>query len=142
MTRAPLPRSGALVAFGLESAACIAENGIMPGQRAGGFTLVELLVVIVVLGILGGIVAFATGRLTDDASTTACRSERDQLVIAVEAYVGANPGTVRADLDDIAVLQDVNPWSGVPYVEGDPSDDFGLVDGVVVARDPGRCAGT
>ena len=108
---------------------------------SSGFTLVELLIVGVILGILGGVVVFGAGRLADDASDTSCRTERDQLVVAVEAYVATHPGTVRADLDDIAVLQGTNPTTGAPYVDGDPADDFVLPDGEVTARDPGRCAG-
>jgi general secretion pathway protein G len=113
----------------------------MSRAPSSGFTLVELLIVVVILGILAGVVVFGAGRLADDASDRACATERDQLRTAVEAYVAANPGAVRADLDDIAVLQGTNPVTGVPYVDGDPAGDFALTNGGVVARDPGRCAG-
>ena len=51
-----------------------------------GFTLVELLIVIVILGILAGIVVFAVGNLTSSAKGNACGAEKSTLVTADEAY--------------------------------------------------------
>jgi general secretion pathway protein G len=51
-----------------------------------GFTLVELLIVIVILGILAGIVVFAVGNLTSDAKTSACSTEKSMVNTALEAY--------------------------------------------------------
>ena len=55
-----------------------------------GFTLVELLIVIVILGILAGIVVFAVGNLTSNAKTNACSTEKSTLVAALEAYKASN----------------------------------------------------
>ena len=51
-----------------------------------GFTLVELLVVIVILGILAAVVVFAVGGTEKDAKVKACLTERSSLEAAVEAY--------------------------------------------------------
>src|SRR3954447_21358600 len=62
-----------------------------------GFTLVELLVVIVILGILAAVVVFAVGGSTDKAQSSSCKAEESALSSAVEAYrasVGTYPGAI------------------------------------------------
>jgi type II secretion system protein G len=51
-----------------------------------GFTLVELLVVIVILGILAAVVVFAVGGTTDNAQRSACKAELNTVESAVEAF--------------------------------------------------------
>jgi general secretion pathway protein G len=57
---------------------------------AKGFTLVELLVVIVILGILAAVVVFAVSGITDTAADNACQSEVRTVRTAVEAYKADN----------------------------------------------------
>jgi type II secretory pathway pseudopilin PulG len=44
-------------------------------RRAAGFTMVEILVIIVVLGILAGVVLFALGGITQESAQAACRAD-------------------------------------------------------------------
>jgi prepilin-type N-terminal cleavage/methylation domain-containing protein len=55
-----------------------------------GFTLVELLIVIVIMGILAGIVVFAVSNLSDTATKNACKTEADTVRTAAEAYKAQN----------------------------------------------------
>jgi general secretion pathway protein G len=66
-----------------------------------GFTLVELLVVIVILGILAAVVVFAVGGSTDDAQNSACKAELSSAQAAVEAYAAQNTGSYPTKWADV-----------------------------------------
>ena len=86
----------------------------------GGFTLVELLVVIVILGILAAIVVFAVGGITDHGQTSACQSDKQALETAEESYFAQNSayttmgGLVPKYLHESSTLHTVTP-SGSTY---------------------------
>ena len=50
-----------------------------------GFTLVELLVVIVIIGILSAVVVFAVNGVTDRGQTSACKTDKRTMKTAAEA---------------------------------------------------------
>jgi prepilin-type N-terminal cleavage/methylation domain-containing protein len=60
------------------------------GNSDDGFTLVEMLIVIVILGILAGIVVFAVGGITDRGNASACKSDIKSVEVASEAYFAKN----------------------------------------------------
>lgn len=55
-------------------------------DREGGFTLTELLIVIVILGVLAGIVVFAVNTFTNDSKKTACAADKKTVEVASDAY--------------------------------------------------------
>ena len=73
---------------------------IRRAQKDDGFTLIEVLVVISILGILAGIVVFAVGGIADRGQESACKTEKKTVQTAVQAYLAkppaggpASPGT-------------------------------------------------
>ena len=58
----------------------------MENKKDKGFTLVELLIVIVILGILATITVFAVRGITDQGQTSACESDKKTMQTAAEAY--------------------------------------------------------
>ena len=81
-----------------------------------GFTLIEMLIVVVVLGLLGAIVVFAAQNLRSAAAESACRADARVVQTGVQAYkvqMGAYPPSVAAlaspglAADGVTV---VGPW--------------------------------
>ncbi len=69
-------------------------------QGEKGFTLVELLVVIVILGVLASIVVFAVGGVKDRGAVSACRADTASLMAAEEAYFASTQPTGRYTAQD------------------------------------------
>lgn len=55
-----------------------------------GFTLVELLIVIAILGILAGVVVFSVAGIQNNSQTAACNAEASTVKAAEEAYYVKN----------------------------------------------------
>jgi prepilin-type N-terminal cleavage/methylation domain-containing protein len=58
-----------------------------------GFTLVELLIVIVILGILATVTVFAVRGITDQGKASTCKADSKTLQTGYEAYVAQYGGT-------------------------------------------------
>ena len=70
------------------------ENHIeVQEQHDKGFTLVELLIVIVILGILATVTVFAVRGITDQGKASTCKADSKTLQTAYEAYVAQYGGT-------------------------------------------------
>ncbi len=60
-------------------------------EKDQGFTLVELLIVIVILGILATIVVFAVRGITDQGQKSSCKATAKTYEVAIEAYYAKYP---------------------------------------------------
>lgn len=109
----------------------------MENKQDKGFTLVELLIVIVILGILATVTVFAVRGITETSQENACDVELRALETAVEAYYVDNDQVFPTSLADLE--------SG-GYVKTTPDADVWDATGgggseLVVTADPaGKCA--
>jgi prepilin-type N-terminal cleavage/methylation domain-containing protein len=70
------------------------ENHIeVQDKQDKGFTLVELLIVIVILGILATVTVFAVRGITDQGKASTCKADSKTLQTAFEAYTAQYGGT-------------------------------------------------
>ena len=65
----------------------------------GGFTLIELLIVIVILGILAAVVVFSVSGISDRGTLSACKADKQSVIVASEAYYAKNASYASA-IDD------------------------------------------
>jgi len=55
-------------------------------DNESGFSLIELLIVIVILGVLAGIVVFSVQGISDRGTSSACKANAKTVQVAQEAY--------------------------------------------------------
>ena len=99
-------------------------------DRARGFTLLELLVVILIIGLLTGIVAPRFLGQISRSESTAARAQLDAFDKALQAYridTGRFPSTGQGLRALVTQPADEPRWHG-PYMQGDiPLDPWGSV---------------
>ena len=97
-------------------------------EREHGFTLLELLVVIVILGLLIGLVAPAVLRQLGHAKASISKQSIERIGSVLDLYkldVGSYPSTQDGLQALITKPDDADAWSG-PYLKGDlPRDPWG-----------------
>jgi general secretion pathway protein G len=93
----------------------------MPADHDAGFTLLEILVVIAILGLLIGLVAPAALRQLGGARTSVAKQSIERLGSVLDLYkldVGGYPTTEQGLQALVEKPTDVATWNG-PYVKGD-----------------------
>lgn len=98
------------------------ENHLEVEEQDKGFTLVELLIVIVILGILATVTVFAVTGITNRGKTSACDSDKKVLQTAEEAY-SANTGNYTADqnvLKAAGLIHETSSNYSIALVAADP----------------------
>jgi prepilin-type N-terminal cleavage/methylation domain-containing protein len=104
-----------------------------------GFTLTELLIVIVILGVLTGIVVFAVGQFSNRGELAACRTAMKTTEVGIETF-RANMGRLPNDMNELVPL----------YLRTDPTlptqydivYDRDGVDDILNNSDDGSVTGT
>ena len=108
-------------------------------QQDKGFTLVELLIVIVILGILATVTVFAVTGITNKGKTSACNADLKVLQTAEEAY-SANNGsytTNQQQLVDAGLMHSVSGKFTISLLAPSGAAASYKLTGV----SPGDCAG-
>lgn len=103
---------------------------LQQAPRDAGFTLLEILVVVAILGLLIGLVAPAALRQLGGARTSIAKQSIERLSIILDLYkldVGSYPTTEQGLQALIRPPANLLGWNG-PYLKGDeaPKDTWGL----------------
>jgi len=90
-----------------------------------GFSLIEIMVVVVIIGLLAGAVAMRYGGVTDKARATRARSDIATIIDAVELYY-LNYSRYPSNSQGLDALDNVksttDPW-GNPYIYNRPGPE-------------------
>lgn len=111
-------------------------------RRLPGFSLIEIMVVVVIIGVLAGAVALKVGQNVSRARVNVARSDVATIAQAVESarlHNGRLP-TAREGLSGLDVTSTLDPW-GNPYqynVPGPGGHDYEVVSYGADGREGGE----
>ena len=98
-------------------------------RRAAGFTLIELMVVLVIIGVLAALIVPNVLDRTDDARATAARTDVHNLMQALKLYKLDNQRFPSAEQGLAALVQRPStaplPGNWKPYLDKLPNDPWG-----------------
>jgi general secretion pathway protein G len=93
-------------------------------RNSKGFTLVEMMAVVVIIGILAAFIAPKFFRQVDSAKITAAKTDIKKIEQAIQLYrmeTGKIPERLR---DLVRQPEELNGWNG-PYMDKEPKDPWG-----------------
>ncbi len=104
-------------------------------NRKAGFTLVEILLVVAILGILSGVAVISLKGRTKSASISATRTSIKAIQTAIDTYEVDN-GAYPASLQGLLTKTSENNWNG-PYLKDGrtPKDAWGTEFGYSLKGD-------
>jgi type IV pilus assembly protein PilA len=85
----------------------------MTGNRSRGFTLIELMIVVVIIGILAAIAMPSYVSMQDRAKEGSTKANMHTFQLSAEDYCIQNTGTYAANAADVAVLI---PPAGISFI--------------------------
>jgi prepilin-type N-terminal cleavage/methylation domain-containing protein len=101
-------------------------------DRDRGFTLVELLIVIVILGVLSSVAVFAVRGISSRGEAAACQADVKTLETAIEVWRVRHPGTDTVSEDDLVQAGNLRS----------PSTRYDVIDALtIVPTAGGGCVG-
>ena len=112
------------------------KNEIRSDQA--GFTLVELLVVITIIGLLVGLVSVAVPKAIESGMKAKAKGELTAIVSAVKAYkqeYGQWP-VAKSQMDSVA--DEYNSWYGPPTTESESKDLMKILSGDMTVQKDGQ----
>jgi prepilin-type N-terminal cleavage/methylation domain-containing protein len=93
------------------------------GETEAGFTMLELLIIIAILGILAATIIFSLSGLTVSAAQASCKSDATSVEVAVQAFHENPNNTAAANQFPTSPAQLTDPASdnfGGPYLHSWP----------------------
>jgi general secretion pathway protein G len=87
-----------------------------------GFTMIELLIVIVVLGTLAAVVIFALSGITGKSAIAACQADGTTVATALAVYNTQNAETATSTATQALMLSGTPANGNNPYLESWPSN--------------------